>query len=466
MRNGQDSGAMPAGWPRVFLAPWLGIVRPAKAAAILAAAPPRRFWTMYFAYAAVLAAIVVLLAILDSTVRATWVPPTSLPATSAASALGGWAREINTRTLAEVWRDWHRPGPIGPAEEIFTLVSLIVGAGTAFLAWLYLPLIHRIGALRPAAARSFRAVATAGGLLVVLTVVIGALIVEANWVGGLSARGAPFVLAAAVALGAPSGVSFVLERIGRVVSAIGEVPYPLDLPPTCEGCGYDLSHQPADARCPECGDSIGTSLDPARRPGSKWERPYHRDVRTCVETTWSVVTEPRVFYSGLKLRTGSAAAAAFARRTYICAAIIASVWTLLLLVLGGAPGPWQEVVLVSPAIGLCVALGCWLGHRLGGAIVSTWWMYRDALPDTRWAAKVLAYESAFLWVFGAFWGGFATSIVAAGPWLTKWLGKDFFYKVFGAPAETVALPAGTALLALVWLWRYRIALRAIRWSNF
>jgi hypothetical protein len=38
------------------------------------------------------------------------------------------------------------------------------------------------------------------------------------------------------------------------------------LPPTCESCGYNLSHISDSGRCPECGTSTESSLAPNRRP--------------------------------------------------------------------------------------------------------------------------------------------------------------------------------------------------------
>ena len=472
MADEQNDAAAPPGWLRVLTAPWAGIVRPAKDATVLAAAPQRRFWTMYFAHAAVLAAIVVLLAMVDATVHRTWIPPTTIPAGVAASNPSTLPfffgrQEACERTIAVVWSDWHAPGPFGPAESIFVFVVFLICMGTAFLAWLNLPLIHRCGLVLQSASLSFRAVATAGGLLVALTIAIGVLILVANREDRLGSRGVPFELVMAVWMGTPVGVTFLLERIGRAVSAVAERPLPFDLPPTCESCGYDLSHQPDDARCPECGVRVGHSLSPDRRPGVDWERPGRSSFQTWVETSWSVVTEPRVFYTRLRLRTNFAAASAFLMRTHVCLGVVAGSLALVLSVCGEVWDDWWEPAALAVIVALCGSLGCWLGHRLGGAIVVTWWIFSRALPDVRWAAKALAYESAFLWVFCAFWGLFATSIVAGGAWLSEWLGKDFFYNVFWRmPAELVVFLGGTGLLALVWFWRYRIALRAIRWSNF
>ncbi|MHC4066390.1 MAG: hypothetical protein ACYSUI_18085, partial [Planctomycetota bacterium] len=64
------------------------------------------FWTT-FATGALLAALAILgLALWEGTVQVTWVPApattTTAPATTQSS---GWSHEIQTRAVAEVWRD-------------------------------------------------------------------------------------------------------------------------------------------------------------------------------------------------------------------------------------------------------------------------------------------------------------------------------------------------------------------------
>jgi hypothetical protein len=484
MQSEPDSGSSP-NWPRLLLAPWLGTVRPAAAAGVVARATAGRFRVVYAAHVALLALIVVVLELWDATVRQEWVRPpappgtlpTSVPTTNPA-ALGyvmvGWTPELRSRSFAEVWRDWHADGVIGPAELTFLLALVIIVVGTAFLAWLYLPRVHRAGTVTPAFGLAFRAVATAGGLLITLTFVAGLIVVSLNHAQRLGAAWpAVFPATMLVFIGFPIAIALILQRIGRASASVAPRAVDLYLPPRCEGCGYDLSHQPFDARCPECGLVVAESLSPARRPGCSWEKREIRRTQAWGETTQMAVLLPREFYGKLRLRTAPAAAAAFAVRNYVLIGIGAGLWVLLMwwaeeANVGSFASEWEDVLPLLLAFVLWVPLMCWFGHRLIGAIVITWWIARRSLPDTRWAAKVLAYESAYLWVFCAFWGVLATSFVITGrPWISELFGEDFFYAVFaGTPGEVVVALGGTGLLALAWLWRYIVALRAVRWSNY
>jgi len=49
---------------------------------------------------------------------------------------------------------------------------------------------------------------------------------------------------------------------------------PIDRPPTCEQCGYNLIATPADSRCPECGEPVVLSLGPNNRQGTLWQQRY------------------------------------------------------------------------------------------------------------------------------------------------------------------------------------------------
>jgi len=439
---------------------------------------------VYAAHVVLLALIVVLLAFWDATVQQQWIPPTTPPATlptsvptSNPAALGyvatGWTSELRSRTFAEVWRDWHADGLIGPAELTFLLTLLVISVGTAFLGWLYLPWVHRAGPVTPAFAQAFRVVAVAGGLLITLTIVTGLFVVGLNHARRLGAAWpAVFLGNLLVYIGFPVVIVLILQRIGRASASVGSRNGGLHLPPRCEGCGYDLSHQPLDARCPECSFPVADSVSPRRRPGCRWERSKRRPLREWFQTVQMVVLLPRDFYGRLRLQTALAPATAFAMRNYVLIGVGAALWVLLMwwaeeAGVGLFASGWAEVLALLLTFLVWAPLACWFGHRLIGAIVITWWIARRALPDTRWAAKVLAYESAYLWVFCVFWGIFATTFVLAGePWISDRFGTEFFFAVFRMPGEAVVLLGGTALLALGWLWRYVVALRAIRWSNY
>ena len=47
---------------------------------------------------------------------------------------------------------------------------------------------------------------------------------------------------------------------------------PVEPPPLCDACGYNLTGLDLDQRCPECGEPILASIGPAARPGVAWER--------------------------------------------------------------------------------------------------------------------------------------------------------------------------------------------------
>jgi len=123
---------------------------------------------------------------------------------------------------------------------------------------------------------------------------------------------------------------------------------------------------------------------------------------------------------------------------------------------------WGGLAIVLTALVLLGLAGCWFGCRLIAAAAVSVWMARQALPDYRWAAKVVVYESVFLWVFCGFWGTLVSSFILFEEWISRLLGLPRFAGV----GEVLTLFGGTGVLGLWWLIRYHVALRAIRWSNF
>jgi hypothetical protein len=127
-------------------------------------------------------------------------------------------------------------------------------------------------------------------------------------------------------------------------------------------------------------------------------------------------------------------------------------------------------MLIVPIVAsLVVTMVAWCLLRIVGAFVISFWIVKQSVLDVRWARKVLAYESAWLWTFCAYSGLMITSFVAfGGNWMTDvqdaMLGHR--YRFLGMQLEPLALLLGNAVLCLIWLLRYRIILRAIRWSNY
>jgi hypothetical protein len=472
--------APPPGLPRtsfgrVLLAPWLAIFRPAAAARVLVGGTrPAAVAACALGLLSCAAALLFAMAWHDTSV---FIAVPSGPSPSSAPA---YRVEVQTRSFAQVWDHWHSgPGGwFGDGELTIVLVVVLGLVLLAGLAWLNLPLVHATGPLGAAFERSWRVGVAWLGPLALAMLVCGAVAVQANYdqrgvTGPRNPRNDPaFAMFRVIA---PS-VVYLLLWLRRAAGAV-QPQTAIALPPRCEGCGYDLTHQPADGRCTECGLEMAASLDEGRsRPRDDWHRRHW--LRDWVRTLGAVLVRPSGFYRTLKLRTPDAPARRFAAFNYVAIAFLAAVWMLTLFaaavctgnadVIFEAPDAmvafWATVAGCYLVFGVCA---CWFGHRAVGALVFTVWLLKRELADYRWAAKVLAYETAYLWVFCAFWGVMFTSFMAWGMWLSDWWapGRRAVF-LWGFPLEMLAVFAGTIGLFVIWLWRYRIAYRAIRWSNF
>ena len=443
-------------WWRVLLAPLLDVFRPRAAARCLVGASRPAFVAVMVLSLVAIAVTVVGLTLWADTITGEW----------------GW------RPPAQVWQNWHEhaiDGWLGPLEVAFLLMVVLGPCLPAFLAWLNLPLVYGTGSAWRSYKQSFRA---ATGLLWPLALAVlvcgSTAVVQEHAFYGVP----PGALAAQpeftpLLVSSVSALLLVLWLVRATRALAPGAPDPVP-PPRCEGCGYDLTHQPAERRCSECGLDIDASLVAAgSRPGSRWAA--EKAARAWWQTTVGVLFRPRQFYRRLQLRTPAAADCGFAMWSYVAIGLCAALWAAAMIVVISMQGnpPPREAWLVIPFAGTAVViigtLGCWFGHRLMGALVASVWLAGRALPDFRWAAKVIEYESAFLWVFCAFWGALLSSLaivgaIVGGPWLSMLLGRSALFAFL--PAEAQVLLLGTLGLVGVWAWRYWVAYRAIRWSNF
>ena len=71
-----------------------------------------------------------------------------------------------------------------------------------------------------------------------------------------------------------AGVASAVWMLWTLLRAVGaqRKAVPIDRPPTCEACGYNLSGTAVDSVCPECGEAVTCSLGAGVRPGTDWER--------------------------------------------------------------------------------------------------------------------------------------------------------------------------------------------------
>ncbi len=73
-------------------------------------------------------------------------------------------------------------------------------------------------------------------------------------------------------------------------------------PPTCEWCGYNLTHVPTDGRCSECGKPAEASLGEHIRTGPAWTRRRSGGrLAAWWDTLWCVMIAPGEFGRQLKL---------------------------------------------------------------------------------------------------------------------------------------------------------------------
>ncbi len=109
----------------------------------------------------------------------------------------------------------------------------------------------------------------------------------------------------------------------------------------------------------------------------------------------------------------------------------------------------------------------WLTARGIAAAVGFYVFGMKLLRDGRWLAKVARYETAFLWYFCAINGMLVSSFVLYPRWMLL-LARDLLglRGIRGVPPELLFVMACNAALIFAWLWRYRIIVRAIQWSNY
>lgn len=460
---------MPA-W-RVLLSPLLDFFRPLAAARSLAAARRPVFAIVILLGLVIYAALLIGLLLADGMLMEEW---DSSAGTTMGSGWGG-AWVAHERTAGEVWVAWHTDAPggwLGPPTIVLALVLLLGPIALAALGWVNLPFVHGTGSVWASYRRAVRASAAVLWPLPWLTAASGGVYLAVEQAralegigGGVLLKDPAFWLFVCVVISLGLMVLFSRRSLLAVAPPVADPAPPL----RCEGCGYDLTHRPAEHRCSECGLDLDASLIEARsRPGCAWEQRGSPGI--WARTAWRVLRQPTAFYRRLKVRPVGGRELRFAAWSYLLLWCGGFAWAVALLCLASviwgiylyADVDYEEVVLC-----LCMTytglLGCWVGHRVTAAIVATVWLARGGLPDFRWAARVMAYESAYLFVYGVFWGLLAATFVIDDVWVSRLLGVN---RAWGMPVEFLTLVFGTLTLWVVWLYRYGLAYRAIRWANF
>lgn len=435
-------------------------------------------------------------------------------------------------SLVEARRLINSGAAIGPCEA--TVAAGFVGGLVLPLALslFYLPRLLRGGSAAAAIGRGYRAAAVNVLMAAVIVLVTFGIFATATRIQGrFSALGfrSDALLFPLAILCMFSAITWFISSAERALMAAAEPAVP-EIPPRCEGCGYDFSHQPASGFCTECNEPVARSLTPGvRRPGVQWESPAS-GLATWFSSSVELLLSPAQFYARLQFRLlqGEDAARRFCLLHYRYIAFVAALWfatmlvvmnmlhmarvatlldticsagfcatmlvalgqgtslgrfqrwqpahalyfllpAILILQAGNGVGSWshdsQEALFLPLIFGFAAALVCWFGHRLAAFIILVIPMRTRILADFRWAEKIICYEAAFLWVYCVTWGVLVTSFMVFGTWMSNSRAFDGL-RASGLLAEPAAVIASTVLLSIVWILRYRIALRAARWNNF
>ncbi len=402
--------------------------------------------------------------------------PASTPASQPASGrvLGRSAPRVWTmptprvrrRTLAEVWRDAHATGWFGPIEArtLFTACGFVLCL--LLLADLALLPIHRGGRVLDSYARAVVATAPASLLLVfVVAGLTGCRIVvfrqDAPGIEDLIYGIAFFgILPWGLALAA--GMSIALGcHIGRLRPAPA-------CEPRCESCGYNLSgHSSADC-CPECGRPVADSVPAQHRTAPPWEQPHGAILLMWIETASAVLFQPARFYRTLAVRREVGPALRFELCNFVMLGVLTLAACLALFAAYARHTTPQDFATLA-ASWIWVVLLCWFGARLLGTVAVASRLYRGIITDGWVLTRVMAYESIFIWPLACWFIGLTLSFARFDAWISRLVdpqsGRLGAVLLWGVPVDIWVLAAGSGLLAVIWLMRYSIALREVRWAN-
>ncbi len=447
-------------WGNVLVAPWVWMVRPARAAAVFCDASRGAVTTSFMVALLVGSLATGAVDIWDATYQSRYVR-TSTERNSAGRF--DYERRVLEQSAGEVWREWHANGWYGRAEGSAVRSAMWLAACLAFVAWVNVHEVSGEGSPASFYGRATRAAIAAVGMICALRVLFGvgyALVTDhfsgrSEWVVTLteSVRSALY--------------GFSAWWVGRAVRSASVPLPPIELPPRCEGCGYDLRHRSERGCCPECGRDVAAFLSPGvGRIGCAWED--RRGLLSWLSTSVRIALSPRRFHGGLIMRRSMRDARGFAWRHYMLAGAAGGV-IFGVVVFAGRSLSVASREGIPIAIGL--GLAAWVAHRLVSGFAVSSWLLNRMLPDIRWSQRLIEYESAFVWMIlfvnvlvvfmsksiAEFLPGAeqtATSIMTSG-------------NVFaGASVRFLILFVVNSAMLVYWLRRYQKAVRAVRWSNF
>lgn len=197
---------------------------------------------------------------------------------------------------------------------------------------------------------------------------------------------------------------------------------PVDRPPMCDICGYNLSTIPMNSRCPECGESVIASLGPDVRPGAIWQ---HRRKMGAVQAWRRCAIEAIVAATALGRRLQLRSPGTDHRRFVLLHLpiifVLGVAGLLTILVIEGGVDELREEPVIVLGVSACIGSSCVLGAL--GVILFTAGLVgtvqslrhkRNLLPGSMQVASYLTgYLSAWA-AFGAVTGAAVLSMENAG----------------------------------------------------
>lgn len=209
----------------------------------------------------------------------------------------------------------------------------------------------------------------------------------------------------------PLGALLVLWFFWAYLRAVGierNVP-PVERPPMCESCGYNLTTMSMDARCPECGRPVIESLGPQARLGPAWARRNQNDKPVSWwSTTKQAIRAPSKF--GAQLRTTShetAHRASMLRALPFVFVVGAAALFMLYYITIDPDFASNDLLIAIILFGLfgsaCVlgTVGCALNNASTVGLFLSWRCRRNMLPAAMQAASYLSGYLLLWSIFGA-----------------------------------------------------------------